>query len=179
MIGLLRRPRAAVKPLVTARLHLVPITPSTLNAESHDDWQLGEALKARLAPDWPPEHWEEPVRAHILAQLQAQPETVGWHRYMLLSGAVPLLVGCLGAFPCAAGDVELGYSVVNSYQRRGLATEAAETLITWLLEQAVVHSVSAQAYETAPASVKVMQRCGMRFVGQGDEPGTVRYRRWR
>ncbi len=179
MIGLLRRARRSVEPIVTSRLQLVAITSSLMNAEGNDDWQLAESLRARLAPDWPPEGWEPPVRAHILAQLTAHPETVGWHRYMLLNEKTPLLVGCLGAFPCAAGDVELGYSVVSSHQRRGLATEAAQGLIGWLFQQSVVHSVSAQAYETSPASVKVMQRCGLRFVGQGDEAGTVRYRCWR
>lgn len=179
MIGLLRRSRRGVAPLITRRLQLVAITSALVNAEAHDDWHLGEALRARLAPDWPPEHWEPAVRAHILAQLTSQPETVGWHRYMLLAEDKPVLVGCIGAFPCAAGDVELGYSVVNSHQRRGYATEAAGGLIAWLLEQPAVHSVSAQAYENAPASVKVMQRCGMHFVGQGDGSGTVKYRRWK
>jgi [ribosomal protein S5]-alanine N-acetyltransferase len=180
MIGVLRRPRRGIQPIVTRRLHLVPMTVALLDAEAHDNWRLGEALNAQLAADWPPEHWEPPVRAHIVAQLTAKPETSGWHRYMLLSGGVkPVLVGCLGAFPCSAGDVELGYSVANSHQKRGFATEAALGLMEWLFEQPAVHSVSAQAYQTSPASVKVMERCGMRFVGAGDEAGTVRYRRWR
>ncbi len=179
MIGLLRRSRRSVGPIVTPRLRLIAITSALLNVEAHDPWQLSQALGSKLPADWPPALWEEPVRAHILAQLTSQPETVGWHRYMLLMDSKPLLVGCLGAFPCAAGDVELGYSVINSQQRRGLATEAAQGLIAWLFQQGTVHSVSAQAYETAPASVKVMERCGLRFVGRGDEDGTVKYRRWR
>ncbi len=180
MISLLRRPRKDIPPVETSRLRLVAMTASLLGTEGNDAWHLCEALKAGLAPDWPAEHWEPAVRAHIVAQLTAQPETAGWHRYMLLeNGSRPLLVGCLGAFPCAAGDVELGYSVVSSQQRRGLATEAALGLIGWLFQQPAIHSVSAQAYETSPASIKVMERCGLRFVGAGDEAGTVRYRRWR
>ena len=179
MIGLLRRPRRGVEPIATARLRLVAMTVALLGAEAHDPWALGEALGTRLATDWPPEHWEDSVRAHIVAQLTAKPETVGWHRYMLLAGSPALLVGSLGAFPCASGDVELGYSVVPSQQRRGLATEAAQGLTNWLLGQAAVHSVSAQTFANMPASIKVMERCGMRFVGPGDEEGTVRYRRWR
>ena len=179
MIGLLRRPRRGVEPIATSRLRLVPMTVALLESEAQDTWQLGEALGGRVAADWPPEHWDSAVRAHIVAQLTAKPETIGWHRYILLAGEPALLVGCLGAFPCASGDVELGYSVVESYQRRGLATEAAQGLTNWLLGQAAVHSVSAQTFTTMPASIKVMERCGMRFVGQGDEDGTVRYRRWR
>ncbi len=179
MIGLLRRPRRGVEPIATSRLRLVTVTVALLGAEAHDTWGLGEALGARPAVDWPPEHWDAAVRAHIVALLTAHPETVGWHRYLLLTGDDVQLVGCIGAFPCAAGDVELGYSVVGSFQRRGLATEAAQGLTLWLLQQAAVHSVSAQTYTSTPGSIKVMERCGMRFVGQGDEAGTVRYRRWR
>jgi len=39
--------------------------------------------------------------------------------------------------------------------------------------------VSAQTYPSLPESIKVMERCGMEFVGVGDDPGTVRYRRMR
>ena len=180
MIGLLKRPKRGVAALETARLRLDVMTAALLNTEAHDTWHLAEALGVGLAPDWPPDHWESPVRAHITAQLTQHPETMGWHRYMVLTnGAKPALVGCLGAFPGAAGDVELGYSVVGSQQRRGLASEAVEGLVRWLFGQQAVHSVSAQAYETSVASVKVMERCGMRFVGGGDEAGTVKYRRWR
>ena len=179
MISLLRRSRKGIAPIETSRLRLVAMTAAHLNAEAHDSWNLHEALQAGLTGDWPPMLWEASVRAHILAQLTTQPETVGWHRYILLAGTRPLLVGCLGAFPCTAGEVELGYSVVTSPHRRGIATEAAQGLIGWLLQQPAVHSVSAQAYESTPASVKVMQRCGLRFAGSGDEQGTVRYRRWR
>lgn len=180
MIGLLRRPRRAVAPIETERLRLEVMTAALLNTEAHDHWHLAEALAVGLAADWPPEHWEPPVRAHIMAQLTTHPETAGWHRYMVLrSEGKAVLVGCLGAFPGAAGDVELGYSVVNSQQRRGLATEAVKGLVAWLFQQPAVHSVSAQAYEASVASVKVMERCGMRFMGAGDEAGTVKYRCWR
>lgn len=180
MISLLpRRSRRAIEPITTPRLRLVAISSALMNAESHDDWHLAQALHAERAPDWPPPLWDTPVRAHILAQLTSQPETVGWHRYILLQSSVPVLVGCIGAFPCVAGDVELGYSMVVSHQRRGLTTEAAVGLIAWLFQQPAVHSVSAQAYQTSLASLRVMERCGMRFVGEGDEGGTVKYRCWR
>ncbi len=178
--ALLRRWGLQTAPLRTARLRLVAITPEMLEAETLGAASLALILQAEVAlRDWPPEHWEPHVWAHILAQLRAQPSTFGWHRYMVLEDRQPRLIGCLGGFPCARGDVELGYSVVASEQRKGYGSEAADALIHWLLRRPEVHSVSAQAFETAPGSIKVMQRCGMRCVGAGDEPGTVRYRRWR
>ena len=186
MIGLRSRLRRAPAPIPTQRLYLEPITVALLEAEEAGLDVLGRKLRAAITEEWPPEHWEPHVRTHIVAQFKAQPETIGWHRYMVLSGASSmilagprLLIGCLGAFPCAAGDVEIGYSVLPSFQRQGYGTEAARAFVDWLLERPEIHSVSAQTFETMPESVKVMQRCGMLCVGRGDEAGTVRYRRWR
>jgi len=77
------------------------------------------------------------------------------------------------------GDVEIGYSTLPAFQRRGYATGSARTLVEWLLTQDGVQSVSAQTYPRIPESIKVMERCGMSYVGEGDEVGTVRYRRMR
>ena len=166
-------------PLHTARLRLVAITPEMLGAETAGRAELGSLLRAQVPPDWPPEHWESHVWAHILAQYRAAPTTFGWHRYMVTESRPAQLVGCLGGFPCANGDVEIGYSVVDSSQRQGFGSEAAAALVSWLLRRPEVRSVSAQAFEEPPASIKIMQWCGMRPVGAGDHPGTVRYRRWR
>lgn len=176
--ALFRRWGMQSMPLCTARLKLIAITPEMLEAETLGRAALQNLLHAQVPTDWPAEYWEPDVWAHILAQYRAAPSTFGWHRYMLTEAQEPRILGCLGGFPCAHGDVELGYSVVNSEQRRGYATEAAGALTTWLLQRPEVRSVSAQAFETAPASIKVMERCGMRFVGVGDQVGTVRYRRW-
>ena len=177
--AIFRRWGAQAIPIRTARLRLVAITPEMLSAETLGRGALGGLLHAAVPADWPAEHWESHVWAHILAQYRAQPGTFGWHRYIVTEDRPNQLIGCVGGFPCANGDVEIGYSVADSAQRQGYGCEAAGALMTWLLRRSEVRSVSAQAFETAPASIKIMQRCGMSCVGAGDHPGTVRYRRWR
>ena len=167
--------------LRTPRLDLVPITRTMLDAERRADGTLGGQLHARVTAEWPPEHWEPHVLDFIAQQILTTPHAADWHRYVLLR-EMPLrrvLVGCVGGFPKANGDVEIGYSTLPAYQRRGYATEAAGALVEMLLARETVYSVSAQTYETLPESVKVMERVGMSFVGPGDHPGTVRYRRMR
>lgn len=179
-MGLLRR----TPDLKTARLRLVAITPAMLTADEAADGTLGRILGAEVTAEWPPEHWEPHVYRFIVKQFEDEPRTKGWHRYVLLPkerGSVPgyVLIGAVGAFPKLEGDAEIGYSTLPAYQRKGYGTEAARTLVEWLLRQKEVRSVSAQTYPTLPESVKVMERCGMTFVGDGDEAGTVRYRRMR
>lgn len=181
MIGLLRR---RVGELKTARLRLVAITPEMLKADEAADGSLTKILGAEVTADWPPEHWEPHVYHFIEKQYVDEPRTRGWHRYVLLpngrGAAKPYtLIGAVGAFPKLEGDAEIGYSTIPSYQRRGYGTEAARTLVEWLLTQKNVNSVSAQTYPSVPESIKVMERCGMTYVGAGEDEGTVRYQRRR
>jgi RimJ/RimL family protein N-acetyltransferase len=181
MIGLLRR---RIGDLKTQRLRLVAITPAMLNADQAADGSLGKILGAEVTPEWPPEHWEPHVYQFIAKQYEEEPRTRGWNRYVLLAngpgGATRYtLVGAVGGFPKLEGDVEIGYSTVPSYQRKGYGTEAARALVDWLLTEKDVNSVSAQTYPRLPESIKVMERCGMTYVGPGEDEGTVRYQRRR
>jgi [ribosomal protein S5]-alanine N-acetyltransferase len=181
MIGLLRR---RVQDLTTARLRLVAITPEMLEADEAADGSLAKILRAEVTADWPPEHWEPHVYHFIERQYEDEPRTRGWHRYVLVPtrrGSVlgETLIGAVGAFPKLEGDAEIGYSTIRSYQRQGYATEAARALVDWLLTQKGVKSVSAQTYTSLPESIKVMERCGMTYVGPGEDEGTVRYQRRR
>ena len=177
MIGLLRR---SVRDLTTKRLRLVAITPAMLKAEDAADGRLAKILGAEVPADWPPEHWEPHVYHFIARQYEEDRRTRGWHRYVLLPKDPGwVLIGAVGAFPKLQGDAEIGYSTIGSYQRQGFATEAAQTLVDWLLTQKNVQSVSAQTYPSLPESIKVMERCGMKYVGPGEDEGTVRYQRRR
>ena len=165
------------------RLRLVAITQEMLAAEQDSDGlDLGRILKAKLTHEWPPVDWDPHVYRIILKQYDEWPESFGWHRYVVLDGGLgrrKTLVGAIGGFPRARGDVEIGYSTLPAFQRRGYATAFATKLVEWLLTRDEVQSVSAQAYPRVTESIKVMERCGMSFAGDGDEPGAVRYRRLR
>jgi [ribosomal protein S5]-alanine N-acetyltransferase len=166
--------------LKTARLRLVSITPAMLKAEEAGNGSFAKTLGAEVTADWPPEHWEPHVYHFIQKQYEDEPRTRGWHRYVLLpKGRGWVLIGAVGAFPKLEGDAEIGYSTIPSYQRQGFGTEAARALVEWLLTQKDVTSVSAQTYPSLPESIKVMERCGMTFVGAGEDEGTVRYLRRR
>jgi [ribosomal protein S5]-alanine N-acetyltransferase len=166
--------------LKTARLRLVSITPAMLKAEEAGNGSFAKILGAEVTADWPPEHWEPHVYHFIQKQYEDEPRTRGWHRYVLLpKGRGWVLIGAVGAFPKLEGDAEIGYSTIPSYQRQGFGTEAARALVEWLLTQKDVTSVSAQTYPSLPESIKVMERCGMTFVGAGEDEGTVRYLRRR
>ena len=172
-----------VPDLRAGKLRMVAITPEMLHAEQAGDLaQLGRLLRARVTREWPPQEWEPHVYAFILKQYEDHPETMGWHRYVVLSDSLGwrrVLVGAVGAHPKQDGEAEMGYSTLPQFQRRGFATQCAQTLVAYLLDRDGITAVSACTYPRLPESIKVMERCGLTYLGEGDEPGTIRYRRVR
>jgi RimJ/RimL family protein N-acetyltransferase len=88
----------------------------------------------------------------------------------------PLLCG-YGGFKGAPQDgvVEIGYSVVPSLHRRGIAPEACEALIVWASRDARVQRVIAHTYPHLNPSIRVLEKLGFARAGDGDEPGTIRF----
>ena len=163
--------------LTTARLRLVGADIPLLRADLAGKQALGTALDVEVADTWPPEYYDTDAVQWTLNVAETLADDSPWRSYyIVLNASTPTLVGTAGfkSAPDEHGVVEIGYSVTASFQRRGIASEAAEALITHAYE----HGAKAVAAETFPelvASLGVMRRLGMVHAGQGSEAGTVRY----
>ncbi len=166
--------------IITPRLHLVPATIELLTAELHSAATLSAFIGAYVPADWPPEHYDEKAVRWTLAQLSKPAMDGRWftHYFVLQSktSAPDVVIGAGGYLgpPSPAGVVEIGYSVLATYHRKGFASEAAAGLAqNAFLKQAKV--VAAHTLEDDPASGGVLLKTGFRLVGPGVEPGTSRY----
>ncbi|WP_051978448.1 GNAT family N-acetyltransferase [Edaphobacter aggregans] len=172
-----------IKEIRTLRLALVAITPDTILAEQAADGDfhlLGAAIGCTIHPEWPPIHWEPHVLTFMLNQFAAHPDQASWHRYVALPepNGARTLIGCLGAF--AKDDppatCEIGYSILPSFEGRGYATEGTRALIDHLRADTRITSIIAHTFPSLTGSIRVMEKCGLVFDGDGAEPGTIRYR---
>jgi ribosomal-protein-alanine N-acetyltransferase len=73
-------------------------------------------------------------------------------------------------------ECEIGWGIVPPYEGRGFATESAMALIDYLRGDERIESLIAHTFPSIPASIRVMEKCGMTFDGDGEEAGTIRYR---
>ena len=148
--------------LSTARLQLVPATSAVISAELEHPDRLAEMLSAELAVDWPPEHHDRDTLKFWRDALE-QPGAAGWWLHYALHvrrGGGSTLVGSVGyKGPPKDGVVEIGYSVVPSWQRQGLATEACLALIKSAWRRGATE-VIAHTLDGLEPSIGVLRKLG-------------------
>jgi RimJ/RimL family protein N-acetyltransferase len=147
--------------LSTDRLRVIAANASIIDAELESRNRLAQVLDAAVPSDWPPEHHElETLRfwRHKLSERGAGP---WWLHYVLLvDGLRTALVGTVAyKGPPVDGMVEVGYSIVPSWQRHGLATEATRALIEYAWERGV-EVVGAQTLPHLEPSLGVLHKLG-------------------
>jgi RimJ/RimL family protein N-acetyltransferase len=170
-------------PLVTERLRLRRSVPDDAPAisgyRSDPDVQRQQGWE-RTDP--------ESVRADIEEMLGRAPgEPGGWVQFSVEERQGGRLVGDVGLSlaPGEPGVVKVGYTIAPSSQRRGYATEAVGTLISYAFETLGAEVVRMYADADNVPSIRVAEKVGMRLIErfehrEGDDVWlVVRYERHR
>lgn len=162
--------------LSTQRLELVAATPSLLRAELESAAALAAALGVATPLVWPPGLNTRETVEYTLRFLEGGPGREGWMTWYFILRESRQLAG-LGGFAGlpADGSVEIGYSILEQYQRQGLATEAMSALIERAFSQPVVETIMIQTLPELTASIRTAERLGFTCAGPGAEAGVIRY----
>jgi ribosomal-protein-alanine N-acetyltransferase len=165
--------------LMTTRLKLIPASLAHVRAEIGDRSQFARLLEAEVPEDWPPESARDALPL-FLSWMESAPDQTGWFGWYALllasSGVPPTLVGGGGFLgPPAAGEVQIGYSMLPQFQRRGIATEMVAGLVTWALSQSEVRCIVAETEWENPASVQVLTKIGFIALGATNDAGGMRF----
>ncbi len=168
----------------TDRLRLVAQTKDNTAAAITDRELFGKLLNAKVPEEWPHDMMAdaEPYFAEMLAK---DPDSVGWWGWYIILKSAPhkedILVGGAGFIgrPTSEGVIVMGYSILTEYEGKGIITEAAKSLINWAFSNSdtpiPVTCIAAETFPTLPLSIRVLEKCGFTFVGEGIEEGTIRY----
>jgi RimJ/RimL family protein N-acetyltransferase len=161
-----------VNQIVTERLWLRQLAASEARA----------LLDGRAQPDLP---WigGYPIEGTLIAvgaflrQVSAGDEPGAYGVYQLIRRTDSLVLGDIGFHspPDRAGMVTVGYGLAPAARGHGYATEALRGIIDWALAQPAVRRVEADTAHGNIPSRRVMERSGMRFVGQNDLLRFYRY----
>ncbi|MFZ4574508.1 MAG: GNAT family N-acetyltransferase [Phycisphaerales bacterium] len=158
-------------PLDTARLELIPLDHTSLAGSLKAPADFGLVLGREVATDWPPMHWDEGPVGWLLNKLRECPDEPFWRAWLIAvrSGPVIGTVGAKGP-PDNDGCLEVGYSVVASHWRRGIATEAVGGLLGWAASDPRVLKFSAHTLTGDPASSGVLRKLGFELVATIEDP---------
>ncbi len=162
------------------RLNLLPASLRTLQAELSGAEALAALLGVEVPADWPPELYDEQAVHYIIEKIRSAPSAGDWwFHYFVTNGrqgpSVAIGAGGYKGPPDRSGTVEIGYSVLSDYRRRGYATEAAMALVNRAFQFKRVSRVIAETLPHLKPSIGVLDNCGFRLAGAGTEPGVVRY----
>jgi len=157
--------------LRTARLELVPITLSLVEAVMADDCAEVERLaEARFPGKWPGRCLIERAFSASMERIRANPSLRLWGDRLMVAnapGGDRLIVGSVvfhGA-PDEEGVVEIAYGVEPSSQGQGYGAEATCAMVEWALEQPGVRAVTASTFPWHISSVKIIRRAGLEHCG--------------
>jgi RimJ/RimL family protein N-acetyltransferase len=147
-------------------IRLLRPTVEQLDAAIAGDDRLAAALGHPVAPDWATFAEALP---HARDTVAANPDDP-WGPRLFVTDDPPELVGW-GGFKGApkAGVVELGYEVAACRRERGLATAAAEAMVTEAFADPRVTTVIAHTLPEQNPSNRVLEKVGFRFTEETHE----------
>lgn len=159
--------------LRTERLELAPVTLAVVEAVMAGDRAGAEAACGAILPEaWPGDELIARAFTPSLAAIRADPERRLWGDTLLLSrpdldGQPRRVIGSVifHGRPDGDGVAEVGYGVEEGSQRHGYATEGTRACVAWALAQAGVRAVTATTFPWHRASLRVIEKLGMRQIG--------------
>jgi [ribosomal protein S5]-alanine N-acetyltransferase len=162
----------------TPRLELVRSTLAMLETELPDRATFAAMLGVPVPEVWPAGLNDQQSQQYFIDRTRSEGESdfIGW--YILLREPRQVIGNCGFKTLPQNGCVEVGYSVLEAFQGNGYCTEAIKALIERAFSHAEVERVRAETFPHLIASKRVMEKCGMAYVGEGNEEDgmkTIRY----
>jgi RimJ/RimL family protein N-acetyltransferase len=170
--------------ITTARLELISGTPEIFRPRVDDRDALARFLKGTRVPEnWPPELYDQDAVDWTAKYLDANADAAGWALWFIVLRATEVesgertAIGCCGfkGKPSIDGTCEIGYGVLSQFRRAGYASEAAGALIKRAFADARVERIIVETYPELKPSIRVMEKNGLRFIGDGLEERVIRY----
>ncbi|TCL63769.1 RimJ/RimL family protein N-acetyltransferase [Hydrogenispora ethanolica] len=161
--------------IATGRLILIPFTRRL--ASSLLDGNSEELLKLALNVHdaWPDTETLETL-PKIIKNLEAVPEPTGFESWIIVKREGMIGIGDAGfkGLPNAAGEVDIGYSIIAPEWRKGYGYEAARALLDWAFTQPGVRAVTAECLTDNRGSARILEKLGMSQLGRED--GMIHWR---
>ncbi|MEG4490035.1 GNAT family N-acetyltransferase [Microcoleus sp. D3_18_C4] len=164
--------------ITTKNLQLLAVERIHIEAFLRSKSQLAAILNVIVPNSWP--HFPEAFSLPADESSESNPPPTDWHSYFFIHPKNQVLVGNGGftGSPDESGNVEIGYEIASEYWNRGFATEVAQGMIDYAFDHEEVKAVIAHTLAEKNASNSVLQKVGMKFIAEVDDPEEGKIWRW-
>ena len=144
----------------TERLLLTVLVPEDIEALIARDFERFAALTGFR---FPPENPDVGDLVWHLKAIQADDRHLPWRMRVIVGRSSNTVVGSINLKgpPNAAGDVEIGWGLIEDVRGMGYATEASAGVIKWARSQPGVTSISATIPDDNYPSQRLAKRLGL------------------
>lgn len=144
----------------TERLLLVALLPEDIEALLARDFGRFAALTGFRSP---PDHADMGDLGWHLRAIQADDRHLSWRMRVIIERSSKTVVGSINLKgpPSAAGDVEIGWGLIEDVRGKGYATEASAAVIKWAQQQPDVSCISATIPDDNYSSQRLAKRLGL------------------
>lgn len=163
-----KRPAMTLPTIRTERLTLTVFTPDAIDALLAGNALRLNAITASAFPQplAPPPLMED-MLPDLRDRLRKDPSQIGWWSWVVTRRDTGQAIGSvgLGGPPNDEGTVIIGYATYPGFEGKGYASEAAQGLMEWALQQPGVVRVAATIPPWNEKSMRIAERIGMRRIG--------------
>lgn len=155
--------------IATERLRLHEGTIEVLRSDLAGRAALATELGAVVTPEWPPQMYP-PEKVERRIRELSDPSQRGWWSWYAVERDTSTLVG-MATFlgKPVDGEVEVGYAICRSAQRRGLASEALAALIDRAWAHPAVERIVAITTPENIGSIAVLLKAGFSPLAKSPE----------
>lgn len=154
----------------SGNLEIILCNLESLKMIAEDKSKLAKKLKIKIPDVWPVSPEAIPIFQKIL---QPDETMVGWLNYFVIHREDKTLIGDCGFLgrPDKNKTVEVGYSIIPGYRRRGYTKEMVGTLIEWAFSTKEVQRIIAHTIKENTPSIKVLEHLGFTLMKDNIKTG--------
>lgn len=144
----------------TERLLMITFTAEMMKALLKSKEDLEATIPYSVAAEYPLDVYKQ-FFTYKIERFTKFPLENEWEG-CIIHKATNVIMGDMGfkGGPNEAGEIDLGYSIVPSYQGKGFATEMGKAMVKWGLSQRNVKCVKATCDTDNIASKRVLEKIG-------------------
>jgi len=150
------------KKISTDRLMLIPITYEMIDALQDRESTILESIGLKTDELWPTDDTMDilPIYKAILEDTKL---VTGFEMWVIVDKESSVIIGDIGfkGQPNEAGEVEIGYGLVEGERKKGYGLEAVKAMMQWTINHKKVQCIKAECLINNIASIKILGKVGM------------------